>query len=309
MSLQNGKLPLSLLATIPGTNKTIRASLLPQTVALREAFRRKFGKSLSITSAYRTYASQTSLFQDRFTTNYSNSAKIDKRYWAGKTWWRKKGKGSSATPGTSNHGWGLAIDFGSNVNVGGSAEHSWMVKNAPSYGWNWPKQFRKAPYYEPWHFEGTVKATYPGKMTSEKVNTMNLNDRIDLGSGKVSRALNGLTSISVGGAFSYSAAGGWLGISYFPTIVARLAQIEGILEGLVKTIAEGIGLDSAEFLDTIRATVLEATRDAADDTKNDIVFGVVEGIRVFIEENPQADSEEIASLVLTFLGQALTGDE
>ena len=150
----NGNLSDADLGTIPGTTARVLVALVPQTAALRAAFAHRFGKPLSVTSAYRTYAEQESLFRARFTTDYAASAKIDPRVWNGRTWWRRPGATSAATPGTSNHGWGRAIDWGSGVQTLGSAEHSWMVANAPLFGWWWPTQFRAAPYLEPWHFEG-----------------------------------------------------------------------------------------------------------------------------------------------------------
>ena len=151
----NGQLPASDLAYISGTNARVLASLVTQTNALRAAFAKRFNKPLSITDAYRIYSTQESMFRRRYTTNYNISAKIDRRWWSGTSWWRRVGMGSSATPGTSNHGWGRAIDFGARVNILGSEEQEWMVTNAPRFGYVWPKTFRKAPYLEPWHYEGS----------------------------------------------------------------------------------------------------------------------------------------------------------
>ena len=69
----------------------------------------------------------------------------------------KGGKVATATPGTSRHGWGLAID------VSGAAGQKWMRENGPSYGWQWPTwaQERGTKNYEPWHFEYVGKAPAP----------------------------------------------------------------------------------------------------------------------------------------------------
>lgn len=140
MTYANGVLPASVLAYIPGTFKQLLAQLIPQTDALRSAFAAYFGKPLLITDAYRDLATQVTL-------------KITKGDYA-------------ATPGTSNHGWGRAIDFGSNVNVDGSPEHLWMVANAPAYGWThpaWAADWNPANgQHEPWHWEASVYAVnYP----------------------------------------------------------------------------------------------------------------------------------------------------
>lgn len=134
MPALNGRLPAGLLATIPGTNKRLRVELVEQTAALRSAFQSRFGKPLVITDAYRTYAEQVAL-------------KATKGVYA-------------ATPGTSNHGEGRAIDFGSGVNVEGSAEYWWMRENAPRFGWTHPLWARdgnpKNGQQEPWHWESVA---------------------------------------------------------------------------------------------------------------------------------------------------------
>lgn len=63
----------------------------------------------------------------------------------------------AATPGTSNHGLGLALDLGSNINVAASAEHKWMDSAAKTFGWEnpwWAKDNNPANgQFEPWHWE------------------------------------------------------------------------------------------------------------------------------------------------------------
>lgn len=131
MALLNGRLPASLLATIPGTGQRIRADLVPQTAALRSAFQARFGKSLVVTDGYRDYDAQV-------------------RVKAQKGW-------LAATPGMSNHGLGQAIDFGSGVQSFSTAEYAWMKANAPRFGWThpaWAEPRGSKP--EPWHWEATV---------------------------------------------------------------------------------------------------------------------------------------------------------
>jgi len=105
---------------IPGAARSLEA--------LNKAFKAKFGNNISITSSYRSYAAQVAT---------------------------KAAKGSlAATPGTSNHGWGRAVDLGSGINHFGSATYNWMMENAPKYGWvkpDWSRQGGVNP--EPWHWE------------------------------------------------------------------------------------------------------------------------------------------------------------
>lgn len=145
----NGNLPGSALALIPGTNQYIAVDLLPQVNALRAAFRAHFGKNLRVTDGYRSLAGQVA---------------ARNRYLAG--------KGAYAVPpGTSNHGLGRAIDFGSNVNVLNSPEHKWMVANAPRFGFVWLKRAGNGSI-EPWHFDGSVipASNYQTPTPSKTVN-------------------------------------------------------------------------------------------------------------------------------------------
>ena len=62
--------------------------------------------------------------------------------------------GLAAVPGTSNHGWGLALDMACGVERFGSVAHEWMKANAPQFGWvhpGWAQQGGSRP--EPWHWE------------------------------------------------------------------------------------------------------------------------------------------------------------
>ena len=70
-------------------------------------------------------------------------------FYAGGTWWRIPGTARAAVPGTSNHGWGLAVDTA----LGDGPTHArsiapaipWLVDNAERFGWSWESQD------EPWH--------------------------------------------------------------------------------------------------------------------------------------------------------------
>jgi hypothetical protein len=60
----------------------------------------------------------------------------------------------AATPGTSRHGLGRALDLCGGVQDFGSPAHRWMVQHGPMYGWfhpAWAAASGALP--EPWHFE------------------------------------------------------------------------------------------------------------------------------------------------------------
>ena len=60
----------------------------------------------------------------------------------------------AAVPGTSNHGWGLALDLGGGVQDYGTAQYEWMRANAPAFGFDNPEWARAGgSKNEPWHWE------------------------------------------------------------------------------------------------------------------------------------------------------------
>jgi len=104
--------------------------------------------SWSITDSYRTYEGQNKIFD----WDYYNKTK------------KKRKKGTSGTPaaypGTSNHGWGAAVDIG--VKYGDKA-HNWLTKNASRFGFSNPF---KDPRTEPWHWEHLSSAKKLGANVS-----------------------------------------------------------------------------------------------------------------------------------------------
>lgn len=100
---------------------------------LAKAFEEHFGRKIELTDSYRSYEQQVITKEQK--------------------------KNYAATPGKSNHGWGLAIDFASNINNFGTAEHNWMVENAATYGWELPDWAHdNRGIEEPWHWEYAGKA-------------------------------------------------------------------------------------------------------------------------------------------------------
>ena len=106
----------------------LRSDALVSYQALNNAFQEAFGKPLVIGEAYRSYERQEVAYA---------------KYLAGGP--------EAAVPGTSIHGWALAIDFGSRVDSYGTPEKAWMNSTGPAFGWQ-PRgdTFRKP---EAWHFE------------------------------------------------------------------------------------------------------------------------------------------------------------
>lgn len=66
--------------------------------------------------------------------------------------------GMAATPGTSNHGWGLALDI--QVGSQSSETYRWLTVNGPAYGWINSEWAMNPAHREPWHWE--YQGAWPG---------------------------------------------------------------------------------------------------------------------------------------------------
>lgn len=126
----NGRIPTDELAPIPWAHdEFLRTDATDALVTMNNDFKKKFGTDMGITDAYRDYEEQEHLYQT-------------------------KPPGMAATPGKSNHGWALAVDFGTGINRFGTPQHKWMKTNAEKYGWqhpDWARQGQKNS--EAWHWE------------------------------------------------------------------------------------------------------------------------------------------------------------
>ena len=122
------------------------------------------GLTLNQSGAYRTYAQQLALFNDRYSTTDMGRIPQVTRIWQGKVYYLKPGKSPSATPGNSDHGWGLAIDA-ANCTVG-SPICTWLLGDgfmtceALKYGFTWAVEDPKNPNFEPWHLQYVTGDTW-----------------------------------------------------------------------------------------------------------------------------------------------------
>lgn len=161
----NGKLPSSLLVKpgFPGRPLGLLHPLASQAwLALARDVKAQFGEVLTVTStgdAYRNYDHQVVTFTTRYTTTRLPGRPT--KIWNGVTYWQKPGTAMAAVPGTSNHGWGLAVDtclYRDNQIVGITANmamFNWMQLNAFRYGLSWEAQS------EPWHLRYWSGDTVP----------------------------------------------------------------------------------------------------------------------------------------------------
>lgn len=102
------------------------------------------GVELSATGTWRTYDEQKNLFLSRYVGHDTGE---EAKTWEGRTYWRLPDVASAATPGTSNHGVGLAVDLSDSPTVPiGAASLRWLSEHGPSFGfWNTVRS-------ETWHW-------------------------------------------------------------------------------------------------------------------------------------------------------------
>ena len=135
-SAGNGELPDEWLCDLGKEDHRLRADAAVSLAKMNAAYKKDTGKELEITDSYRDMAGQVSV--------------------AGRK------PGLAAKPGTSLHGWGIALDLGGGV-ASKSGAWSWLVEHGDEYGWENP-DWAKASMYEPWHWEYTpARDSIPGK--------------------------------------------------------------------------------------------------------------------------------------------------
>ena len=152
--IDNGKLPAKLLTDIlPSGRLHHYAAESWQRLQQSAAYE---GLTLTQVGDYRALVEQQALFMQRMRPYPDAKRNVQvTRQWNGQTWYLHLGA-PVATPGTSNHGWGLAIDValrvdGRAIPITARPQGAWrsglqfLRKLAPSLGWSWELQ------NEPWH--------------------------------------------------------------------------------------------------------------------------------------------------------------
>ena len=141
----NGNLNPKLLRNIRPSGRLYIAAATAYDAMKRAAKREGIMlKPTSTFDSYRPLAIQTAVFRQRYTKEPVSSST---RRWNGETWYLKPGNAPVAAPGTSNHGWGLAVDIW-NVSQNGRLE--WLLDNQERFGFSHELQS------EPWHIRYTL---------------------------------------------------------------------------------------------------------------------------------------------------------
>ncbi len=125
----NGRLPDDVLCDLDdGSGERLRADAARAFAALAQSYAAVFGHAPCVIDGYRTLGEQQVL-------------RLTKRRFA-------------ATPGMSEHGWGLAVDLGCGVQSSHTPTYAWMARHAGRFGWvhpAWAEPGGSRP--EPWHWE------------------------------------------------------------------------------------------------------------------------------------------------------------
>lgn len=123
----NGRIPASALCPLaPGSPHRLRCDAAAAFAAMAAAHEAGLGRPLRVTDAYRDLAGQRDVAARK--------------------------PELAARPGTSVHGWGMAVD----LVVGGwnGETFRWLQRNAPRFGWHHPPwAHRNGSKPEPWHWE------------------------------------------------------------------------------------------------------------------------------------------------------------
>jgi LAS superfamily LD-carboxypeptidase LdcB len=133
----NGRIDPATLCAVPyDTKQLLRCDAEAAWMILNAAYKAVWGEDIPLDLTYRTYDEQVEM-----KAIYGSGA---------------------AAPGTSNHGWGTAVDLPDWREGGlglewdyGTPKYEWMKANAPAYDWvnpSWAVQGGRGPA-EPWHFE------------------------------------------------------------------------------------------------------------------------------------------------------------
>jgi cell wall-associated NlpC family hydrolase len=124
----NGQIPTGVLCELGVYRHALRCDAAASYREMNAEYQATFGRPLCITDSYRSLGAQVAAF-------YSKPA-------------------LAAVPGTSNHGWALAVDLCDGINVFGTPQWTWMTQHAGRFGfvqpaWAGPRGDKP----EPWHWE------------------------------------------------------------------------------------------------------------------------------------------------------------
>ena len=125
---RNGEIPTSALCGLGVAHHMLRCDAAASYRQMADAYAAEFGSPMCITDSYRPLGAQEDAF--------SRKPEL------------------AAVPGTSNHGWALAVDLCGGIATPSSPQGRWMAANAGRFGFvnpDWAAPHGEKP--EPWHWE------------------------------------------------------------------------------------------------------------------------------------------------------------
>jgi cell wall-associated NlpC family hydrolase len=124
----NGLIPPRALCSIGTGSHVLRCDAAQTFIAMSQAYAGVFGTPMCVTDSYRAFDQQVNLYREK--------------------------PSLAAVPGTSNHGWGLAVDLCGGAQSFGTPEYDWLSQNSRAFGWVHPGWARAGGgREEPWHWE------------------------------------------------------------------------------------------------------------------------------------------------------------
>lgn len=172
--IENGKLKPDMLVDIKPNGKMHK--LAAQAWEAMRLAAKEDGYTLCHVGAYRPYEDQLALFKDRYVKGDSGDPRKITRKFENEVWMLKKSMAPAGSPGTSNHGWGLAVDAA--LLVDGKITQittdpdgkkgpldsglDWLMANADKFGYSW--EIKEGAQAEAWHIR-----YYPGDDVPEAV--------------------------------------------------------------------------------------------------------------------------------------------
>lgn len=157
----NGRIPRELMVIVPNTGDRLGHRLYARAhVAMVDGLAKGTGVTLGVTGIYRTYERQRDMFLERYDDTGSSSYAVAKaragtrglKFWSSaqggtSTYWMHMTGATAASPGSSNHGLALAVDWDNNQ-LSERGVLAWMEAHSREYGFSWEKGIENN---ERWH--------------------------------------------------------------------------------------------------------------------------------------------------------------
>lgn len=164
MAYANGLIPLSAMRQLStGGYLLANAAAAFETWRVQAAAAGFDMRPTSNSDAFRSLAVQEILFFARYSlVDYGRRTNGAVKTYRGVTYYLKPGFAVAATPGSSNHGKGLAVDIKNSGGFGG-AYHNWMSRTGPALGFN---NVEGRSINEPWHWVHSGAFTVSNPVTN-----------------------------------------------------------------------------------------------------------------------------------------------